>query len=132
VRGVRTLLPAVAALAPLLTAACTSGAGASGAGGSSSTVIDPNDPVVQISAHQFTYSPDTVSLELGVAVTLELTSEDVWHGFNLPDFNLRADILPGEPTRVRLVPDKAGTFTFLCDHYCGWNHENMNGTIVVQ
>jgi cytochrome c oxidase subunit 2 len=98
----------------------------------SSTTIDPHDPVVSITAHQFSYAPDTITLQEGVAVTLDLVSEDVHHGFNLPDFDLRADVLPAMHTLVRLVPDKKGTFTFLCDYYCGAGHENMNGTLVVQ
>jgi cytochrome c oxidase subunit 2 len=32
---------------------------------------------------------------------------------------------------VRLMPDKVGTFTFLCDVFCGSGHETMNGTITV-
>jgi cytochrome c oxidase subunit II len=107
--------------------ACTQGADQG-----SSTTIDPHDPVVSITAHQFSYSPDTTTLQEGVAVTLDLTSDDVHHGFNLPDFNIRADVLPGMHTQLRLVPDKKGTFIFLCDYYCGAGHEMMNGMLVVQ
>jgi len=32
---------------------------------------------------------------------------------------------------VRVVPEKAGRFTFLCDNFCGDGHEDMNGVIVV-
>jgi cytochrome c oxidase subunit 2 len=119
------LLPALALL--LLAAglpACSQGA--------ESTTIDPKDPVVSITAHQFSYAPDTVMLQEGVAVTLDLTSDDVHHGLNIPDFNFRADVLPGMHTKVRFVPDKKGTFTFLCDYYCGPDHDTMNGTLVVQ
>jgi cytochrome c oxidase subunit 2 len=52
-------------------------------------------------------------------------------GFNLPDFNVRGDIMPGKVTRVRFVPDKTGTFTFLCDLFCGSGHEEMNGKLTV-
>ena len=52
-------------------------------------------------------------------------------GFSVPDFNVRADIVPGQVARVRLTPDKAGTFTFLCDIFCGSGHETMSGTMVV-
>jgi cytochrome c oxidase subunit 2 len=98
----------------------------------SSTTIDPNDPVVSITAHEFSYAPDTITLQEGVAVTLDLTSEDVHHGFNLPDFDVRADVLPGIHTKLRLVPNKKGSFVFLCDYYCGFGHETMNGMLVVQ
>jgi len=29
------------------------------------------------------------------------------------------------------VPDKTGTFTFVCDIFCGTGHEEMDGTIEV-
>jgi len=105
---------------------------AAGPGQTSSTTIDPKDPVVSITAHQWSYAPDTITLQEGVAVTLELVSEDVHHGFNLPDFGVRADVLPGTPTKLRLVPDKKGSFPFYCDYYCGGGHEDMIGTVVVQ
>lgn len=47
------------------------------------------------------------------------------------DRTSRADILPGNVAKIRVVPDKAGTFTFLCDIFCGAGHETMNGTITV-
>jgi cytochrome c oxidase subunit 2 len=64
-------------------------------------------------------------------VVLELKSEDVLMGFNAPDFNVRTDMLPGKPTRVRLVPGKTGKFVFLCDVFCGSGHEQMQGTLTV-
>ncbi|HXD51403.1 MAG TPA: cytochrome c oxidase subunit II, partial [Burkholderiales bacterium] len=38
---------------------------------------------------------------------------------------------PGKTTRLRLVPDKTGTFVFLCDVFCGTGHEEMNGKLIV-
>jgi hypothetical protein len=36
-------------------------------------------------------------------------------GFKLPDFNVRADIVPRKARRLRLVPEKTETFIFPCD-----------------
>ena len=87
--------------------------------------------VIRISAKRFDYSPGRFTLKKGVPVILELSSRDVLMGFNLPDFNLRADMLPDKPTRVRFVPDKTGQFVFLCDIFCGSGHEQMQGTLTV-
>lgn len=87
--------------------------------------------VVKIRAKRFTYTPNTVNLKKGQPVTLELTTEDIVMGFNLPDFNVRSDIIPGKTTKLTFTPDKAGTFTFLCDIFCGDGHETMSGTLVV-
>jgi cytochrome c oxidase subunit 2 len=91
-----------------------------------------NVPVVTITAQQWSFSPNEVVLQKGVAVDLQITSHDVHHGFNLPDFNVRADVVPGSAATVRITPDKAGTFLFHCDYYCGSGHEGMSGQIVVR
>jgi cytochrome c oxidase subunit 2 len=88
--------------------------------------------VISVTAQRWAFEPETLNLKKGVPVTLELTSKDVQHGFNLPDFGVRADALVGQKTRVRLVPDKAGAFAFHCDYYCGAGHEGMAGQIVVE
>lgn len=91
----------------------------------------PKEQVIKILARRFTFSPNKLTLKQGVPVVLELSTADVVMGFSVPDFQTRADILPGKGARVRLVPDKVGTFVFLCDIFCGSGHETMNGTITV-
>ena len=91
----------------------------------------PEEQVIKILARRFTYTPNKLTLKKGVPVILELTTADVLMGFNAPDFGVRADIIPGQVARVRLLPDKVGTFTFFCDIFCGSGHETMNGTITV-
>jgi|SRR6266852_5103416 len=91
----------------------------------------PKEKVIKITAKRFDYTPGHLTLKKGEPVILEFTTLDVLMGFNLPDFGVRADIVPDKVTRVRLVPDKTGTFTFLCDIFCGTKHEEMNGRITV-
>lgn len=92
---------------------------------------EPKEKVIRITAKKFNYTPGEVKLKKGVPVILEFRTQDVLMGFNLPDFNARADIVPGKTTRLRLVPDKTGTFVFLCDVFCGTGHEEMNGKLTV-
>jgi len=87
--------------------------------------------VIKVSARRFSYTPNQIALKKGEPVTFELTTEDITMGFNVPDFGVRGDIIPGKTTRVDLTPDKTGTFTFLCDIFCGDGHEGMSGTLVV-
>ena len=91
----------------------------------------PKEQVIKILARRFTYTPNKLTLKKGVPVVLELTTADVLMGFSVPEFDARADIIPGQVARLRLVPDKVGTFAFLCDIFCGSGHETMNGTITV-
>jgi cytochrome c oxidase subunit II len=88
--------------------------------------------VIPIKAHKFTYEPDEIVLKLNEPAILEFTTADVVMGFNAPDFKVRATIIPGQTARVRIVPDKTGTFVFHCDVFCGDGHEDMDGTIRVE
>ncbi len=91
----------------------------------------PHEPVIKMTVKRFEYSPRELQLKKGVPVVLEVTSLDVPHGFNLPDLHVRADVIPGRVTSVRVVPDRAGTYTFRCDVFCGTGHEELDGTVIV-
>lgn len=95
------------------------------------TSASGGEEVIEITAKRFEYSPSEITLKKGVPAILEFTSLDRAHGFLVPQMNLRADIKPGETTRVRIVPDRAGTFPFHCDNFCGGGHEDMTGEIIV-
>ena len=88
--------------------------------------------VIPVRTYKFAFDPSVIELKKGEPVILEFTANDVFMGFNAPDFHVRTDVVPGKVTRLRLVPDKAGTFTFLCDVFCGDGHETMHGTLVVR
>jgi cytochrome c oxidase subunit 2 len=87
--------------------------------------------VVRIASRKFAFDPDEVMLRAGEPVVLELTTDDVHMGFKSVELGLRADILPGRVTRLRLTPQKAGAFPFFCDVFCGDDHELMNGVLRV-
>src|SRR5689334_13897871 len=95
------------------------------------TSVDQNEPIIHITAKKFAYSPPQIVLKKGEPAILELTSQDREHGFQLEELGIRADVKPGETTRVRLVPQKTGTFSFACDVFCGSGHEEMAGEIMV-
>lgn len=102
-----------------------------GAGMGVRAVAKPNEKVIKVLARRWTYTPDKITLKKGVPVVFELTTADVIMGFNVPDFGARADVVPGQTAKLRMVPDKVGTFTFLCDIFCGSGHETMSGTLTV-
>jgi cytochrome c oxidase subunit II len=93
---------------------------------------DQGERVIPIKVKRFEYMPKEVTLKKGVPVVLELKSLDVPHGFNLPDLGVRADVLPGQTARVRVVPKQTGRFVFHCDIFCGTGHEELEGAIVVK
>ncbi len=93
---------------------------------------DAPEQVVHVSAKRFEFSPDVVTLKVGVPAVIELTSLDRTHGFAAPDFGIDEEIVPGRPTVVRLTPSAPGTFPFHCSVFCGEGHEGMTGRIVVE
>jgi cytochrome c oxidase subunit 2 len=87
--------------------------------------------VIHVTAKKFEYSPNEITLKRGVPAILEITSLDRDHGFKVPELGVRADVKPGQTTRVRIVPERSGRFGFRCDVFCGSGHEDMSGEIVV-
>ena len=87
--------------------------------------------VIQVTAKKFEYTPHEIILKKGEPVILALTSLDREHGFRLTDFGVRADVKPGQVTRVRILPQQVGRFSFACGVFCGVDHEEMTGEIVV-
>nr|WP_272881532.1 cupredoxin domain-containing protein [Fundidesulfovibrio soli] len=90
------------------------------------------EEVVRITAKRFDFAPAEIVLTKGRPVVLELTSADRLHGFKCPALGIRVDVEPGKVTRVPLTPDKAGSFPFVCDVFCGEGHDEMSGVIVVK
>lgn len=88
--------------------------------------------VIRMTAKKFEYSRPALSVKKGVPLVLEVTALDRVHGFNLPDFGVRTDVLPGQVTRIRFTPDKSGEFVFFCDVFCGDGHEEMSGVLTVK
>ena len=87
---------------------------------------------VSIAASKFEYTPDTVKAKVGETLTFVLTSLDRIHGFKMPEFGIRTDIVPDQETRVTINPTKAGSYVFFCDIFCGDGHEDMSGTLIVE
>ena len=87
--------------------------------------------LIKITAKRYEFSQPEITVKKSVPIIIEITALDRPHGFNLPEFDVRGDALPGETTRVVFTPDKAGTFEFLCDLFCGEHHDTMTGKLVV-
>lgn len=88
--------------------------------------------VIKIEARKFRFAPDLIELTVGESVVLELMALDFAHGFSIPDWKMRTDLVMGKLVRMHLKPEQAGKFAFLCDNFCGSGHEEMNGSIVVK
>ena len=88
--------------------------------------------VVEITAKRFEFTPNKITLKKGEPVTIRLTSADVVHGFFLRPLKIDELISPDKPTEVTVTPQTVGTFTTICDHFCGVNHGSMKMTVIVE
>ncbi len=88
--------------------------------------------VVELVAKRFEYSPKEITLKRGEPVTLRIHSEDVAHGLFSKKLKLDADILPKKTVEVTITPTEAGTFTAICNHFCGAGHAGMRLKVVVE
>jgi cytochrome c oxidase subunit II len=86
---------------------------------------------ISLNARKFEYSASEIRLKRGKSVTFVLSASDFVHGFNVPDFNVRADLIPGKTVEVTFTPNRAGKFAFVCDNFCGEGHDRMTGFLIV-
>ena len=66
------------------------------------------------------------------AYKFEITSKDVNHNFNIPEFVVLMDAVPGRTTTVWFSPNIEGEFDIQCREYCGLIHYNMRALLIVE
>ena len=70
-------------------------------------------------------------LPVGRPVKLIMGSEDVIHSFFIPDFRVKADVVPGRFNTMWFTASKPGKYHIFCTQYCGTKHSNMIGWATV-
>ncbi len=65
-------------------------------------------------------------------VKLDLISLDVIHGFSIPSFRIKEDVVPGKENTIWFIPQQLGDFLIYCSYYCGLNHSFMGSKVVVK
>jgi cytochrome c oxidase subunit 2 len=68
---------------------------------------------------------------LGRPIKLNMISHDVIHSFGIPAFRVKQDVLPGSYTSQWFTPVQKGEFHLFCQEYCGTEHAEMIGRVVV-
>lgn len=86
---------------------------------------------------------DHLHLESGRETLLRLSSKDVVHGFSIPPFYVKRDMLPGLETQLRFTPsmttdeyrqslgDSERDIEIACAQLCGQGHYQMRGIVTV-
>ena len=71
-------------------------------------------------------------VEKGKAYKFEITSKDVIHSFNIHDYVVLLDAVPGRTNVVWFAPDKVGEHDIQCREYCGLLHYQMRAKLYVE
>nr|WP_199322019.1 cytochrome c oxidase subunit II [Leptolyngbya sp. FACHB-321] len=110
--------------------------------GAMPTKDDPSKPfVIQANGLQyawiFTYPNSGVvagelHVPVGREVLLEISASDVLHAFWVPEFRLKQDAVPGQPTELRFTPNRIGEYPVICAELCGPYHGAMRTKVVAE
>jgi cytochrome c oxidase subunit II len=68
----------------------------------------------------------------GVPYRFEVVSQDVIHSFNIPDFTILMDAIPGRVNTIWNMFDQTGEYLIQCREYCGLLHYNMKAKLFVE
>lgn len=96
--------------------------------------------VIDVVGHQFWWEvryPDhdvvtanEIVIPVGEQVRVNLTSDDVIHGFWVPQLHGKIDMMAGTTTTIPLEADEPGTYRGQCTQFCGAQHANMAFTVI--
>jgi len=90
------------------------------------TALEPDGSVtVRLIAQQYNFVPSCIVVPADTPVRFRLTSDDVIHGFLLPDTNVNTMVVPGFVAEVRTRFAKPGDYVMPCHEYCGLGHQAM-------
>ncbi len=71
-------------------------------------------------------------LPLDISIEIELTSRDYIYTFALPHLDLHQVAVPDLTFALAFTPQTSGVFAFVGDQMCGFEHESLNGRMVVE
>jgi cytochrome c oxidase subunit II len=95
--------------------------------------VPPGSLPVQATARMWSWSfqyqngrsSNKLVVPVGRPILVSLESKDVVHGFYLPAFRVKRDVVPGMKNRVWFLAEKAGSYDLFCSQYCGAGHSAM-------
>jgi len=72
---------------------------------------------------------DILVLPIHKAVKVNLVSKDVLHGFFIPAFRIKEDVVPLKKNYSWFIPGELGDFDLFCTVYCGVSHSFMSAIV---
>ena len=81
---------------------------------SAASTTNKNVREIKIIAKQYSFSPNPIRLRLNEQVRFRIISQDVLHGFSIPELGIDQVITPGKETVIDFYPSIKGTFSLIC------------------
>ena len=90
------------------------------------------DVKINVTMKKYSIEPAEIRVKQGQTVELTVSTQDVQHGFYVPDLGIKEPIQKGKPAVIVFEAKKAGTYPVQCSIICGPGHDDMRGSIVVE
>jgi len=94
-------------------------------------VAPPAGSDVYLIARLWNWYP-ILELEAGKSYRIHLMSMDWLHGFSLQPENINIEVHPGYDHVLTVTPTNKGTYSIICNEYCGINHHTMISKLYVK
>ena len=86
----------------------------------------------EIKAGNYKFNPDTIVVNKGDKVIINVIAVDKDHGIGIKAFNINQSLPKGELIAIEFTADKKGEFSIRCTKLCGWKHFWMKGKLIVK
>ena len=74
---------------------------------------------------------NTLHVPIDTDIKLTMIAQDVIHDFYVPAFRVQFMVVPGRYTQMWFRPTMIGKFHLFCNMYCGAQHSEMGGSVIV-
>ena len=101
-----------------------------------------NKPDLTVVAHQWWWelhypqsgvtAANEIHLPVGKHLLLRFESADVIHGFWVPSFGQKIDVIPGHPNYLWQTMTRPGLYLGTCNSFCGMGHAHMGIRVFAQ
>lgn len=93
----------------------------------------PEPRVIDVIARRFVFEPAEIEAAVGERIRLQVRSADGVHGIEIRKFKVKKEIPRGAaPVTIDFTASEAGRFPILCSEYCGDDHDDMTGMLIVR
>jgi heme/copper-type cytochrome/quinol oxidase subunit 2 len=87
---------------------------------------------INVVMRKYSIEPAIIHLKTGQPVSLDVTTADVQHGFDVPDLGIKEPVQPGHTTTITITPQAKGEYSVKCGVICGPHHDDMTGKLIVE